>query len=154
MPTLRPRAALLLLLVTATASHAMLVSRAHAGRGHHRRVAPCAICACEQPQRNPQQVVGRVAGYLYIGNVAVTVTIGVLSRLGLISLPPINTLTDIANNAMDAEIAAGTLQPLLATGWSIGFWLDLLRQYNSFEGDGFVASYCAEQAALCAGVVF
>ena len=98
-------------------------------------------------------MIGRTAGYLYLGQVITVVTIGVLKRLDLISLPPVNSLTAIANNAMDAEIAAGTLQPLLATGWSVGFWLDLWRQYYA-EADpaAFVAGYCAEHAALRVGL--
>ena len=81
--------------------------------------------------------------------------LGVASRLG-VTLPPINTLTDIANNAMDAEIAAGNLEPLLATAWATRYWLDLLNQYFDFaEPQDFVVSWCSQHAAeLCTGVVF
>ena len=93
----------------------------------------------------------------YLGSFILVVGIGVLKRLGLVSLPPINTLTDIANNAMDDAIAAGTLQPLVATAWATNFWLDLLRQYYAFDGgDGpsssFIATYCADHASYCAGI--
>ena len=122
------------------------------------RVRPHAVRCCtrgdgEQSDAKGAQMIGRTAGYLYLGQVITVVTIGVLKRLDLISLPPVNSLTTIANNAMDAEIAAGTLQPLLATGWSVGFWLDLWRQYYA-EADpaAFVAGYCAEHAALCVGL--
>jgi hypothetical protein len=100
------------------------------------------------------QLMGRLFGFAYLGNFITVVTIGVLKRLDLIELPPINTLTAIANNALDAEIAAGRLQPLLATGWSLGFWLDLLRQYVSIAPDKatFVADYCVQHASLCSGI--
>ena len=114
-----------------------------------------ASIACSEPAPNEKpQLLGRIAGFAYLGNFVTVVSVGILSRLGLINLPPINLLTDIANNAMDQEIAAGNLNPLLATGWATGFWLDLLRQYNAFAGEDFVPSYCAAHASLCAGISF
>lgn len=103
----------------------------------------------------PSQLIGLVAGSLYLGNFIAVMTIGVLKRFDLISLPPINSLITIANNAMDAEIAAGTLPPLLATAWSFGFWIDLLRQFSELPGEqaaSFVSGYCTDHAALCVGL--
>ena len=103
----------------------------------------------------PPQLIGLVAGSLYLGNFIAVMTIGVLKRFDLISLPPINSLITIANNAMDAEIAAGTLPPLLATAWSFGFWIDLLRQFSELPGEqaaSFVSGYCTDHAALCVGL--
>ena len=91
----------------------------------------------------------------YPGNFIFVVSLGVISRTGLVDLPPINTLTDIANNAMEAEIAAGSLNPYLATGWATNFWVGLLQQYFAQdEPGGFVARYCAEHASLCTGIVY
>ena len=111
---------------------------------------------CCQPSPEKPQLLGRLVGFAYLGNFITVVSIGVLSRLGLVSLPPVNQLTDIANNAMDEAIAAGSVQPLLATGWAVNFWLDLWRQYYAFDGGGpsFVADYCAQHASICAGVPF
>ena len=114
---------------------------------------------CQRPEPKevkPAEIIGRVFGFAYLGNVVVTVGLGILSRMGLVALPPVNTLTDIANNAMDLEIAAGTLQPLLATAWSVGFWLELLRAYYAQAGDraAFLGDYCAAHASLCVGVVY
>lgn len=69
-------------------------------------------------------------------------------------MPPLNTFTDIANAAMDEAIAAGTLQPLLATAWAQGFWWDLLAQcYKSgVAPEAWIASYCEAHASLCAAL--
>ena len=75
-----------------------------------------------------------------------------------VPLPPINFATDIANNAMDERIAAGTLEPMMATAWSYSFWFDLLGQYfaDGSSPQEFVSNYCADaaHASWCAGVVF
>ena len=105
----------------------------------------------EDPGTN--QMNGVIVGSAFLGPFIVQVSLGVLSRLGLISLPPLNSLTDISNNAMEDAIAAGTLQPLLATAWATNFWLDLIRQYlSSEEQAAFVAAYCADHANLCVGI--
>ena len=113
------------------------------------------VYCCEQESKSPAAAIGKAAGFAYLGNIIFTVTLGILSRAGLVSLPPVNTLTDIANNAMDAELAAGTIQPLFATAYGIYFWLGLLRDYNA-AGDqaAFVGAYCAAHASLCTDVVF
>ena len=40
--------------------------------------------------------------------------------------PPLNALTDIANAAMEGEVAAGRVPPPLATGW--GRWTESHRR--------------------------
>ena len=102
------------------------------------------------------RAVGVVVGTLFFSQFWVIV-VGVLGRLGVIDPPPINTLTDIANAAMDAEIAAGRLEPLLATGWAQLFWVDLLQQYYQYENrSGFIAAYCSnpDHAAWCSGIAY
>ena len=112
-------------------------------------------CAADDPEPDEsKQAIGKIFGFLYLGNFIVVVALGLVNRFTDIRLPPINSLTDISNNAMDAEIAAGTLQPILATAWATNFWLDLIRQYFAAAQDpSFVADYCATHASLCAGVV-
>jgi hypothetical protein len=122
------------------------------------------VC-CKAPSPSPppppsentgkQQITAAVVGVLYLGNFVAVMFLGVLSRLG-VTLPPVNTLTDIANNAMDAEIAAGTLQPLVATAWATRYWVDLLAQYFAAPNqDSFVATWCSTHAAeLCTSVVY
>ena len=135
----------------------MQVTTAPAARQQQRACEPRCNKQTDDAKSNGS-VIGRVGGYLYLGNFIAVVSLGTLSRLGLISLPPLNTLTAISNNAMDEEIAAGTLQPLLATGWAIAYWFDLIRQYFAYPttdaATGFVASFCADNAALCTGVVY
>ena len=125
------------------------------GNGVHTCRTACTV-ACENDRGERGRFIAGLVGFGYLGNFVAVVSLGVLSRLGLISLPPINTLTDIANNAMEAEIAAGTLQPLLATGWATAFWFDLIRQQYEFDDatTSFVASYCTAHANLCEGVVY
>ena len=121
-----------------------------------RLAASSIICCAADPEPDEsKQAIGKIFGFLYLGNFIVVVTLGLINRFTDIRLPPINSLTDISNNAMDAEIAAGTLQPILATAWATNFWLDLIRQYFAAAQDpSFVADYCATHASLCAGVVF
>ena len=117
------------------------------------RPPPPAVIMREQPRRN--QLVGTIVGVGYLGPFIATVGTGVLSRLGLIEAPPLNALTDIANNAMEAEIASGSLQPIVATAWATSFWVDLIGQYYSFDGPGsFLATYCSQHEGFCTGVSF
>ena len=121
-----------------------------------RLAASSIICCAADPEPDEsKQAFGKIFGFLYLGNFIVVVALGLVNRFTDIRLPPINSLTDISNNAMDAEIAAGTLQPILATAWATNFWLDLIRQYFAAAQDpSFVADYCATHASLCADVVF
>jgi len=78
-----------------------------------------------------------------------TAALVALVRLGLLSLPPINEATAIANAAMDASVADGTISPYTATLWAYGFWADLLKQYYAghyASPADFVNSYCADAA--------
>ena len=120
-----------------------------------RLAASSILCAADPEPDESKQAIGKIFGFLYLGNFIVVVALGLVNRFTDIRLPPINSLTDISNNAMVAEIAAGTLQPILATAWATNFWLDLIRQYFAAAQDpSFVADYCATHASLCAGVVF
>ena len=116
---------------------------------------PADLYMREAEDTGNNQLLGIVVGFAFLGPFVIQVSLGVLSRLGLVTLPPLNTLTDIANNAMEDAIAAGTLQPLVATAWAQSFWFDLIRQYYSAEEQAsFVAAYCATHANFCVGVNF
>ena len=113
------------------------------------------VTLCDKGSGKPwQQRVGVALGTLYLSQLLI-LPYTALARLGVISPPPLNTFTAIANAAMDQAIAAGTLQPLMATAWAQSFWFDLLSQYYAAgEPADFVPQYCAEasHAAWCVGL--
>ena len=79
-----------------------------------------------------------------------------LGRLGLIKPPPLNLLTDIANQAMDEAIANEEIPKLMGTVYGQGIWKDLIGQYyNTGETTEFLTKaggVCAEHAGWCAGI--
>lgn len=75
-----------------------------------------------------------------------------LSRLGLISLPPMNAFAAISNAAMEQAVASGEVPALLATAWAQRFSLDLYAQYfDAGAPADFVGRWCADagHAELC-----
>lgn len=125
---------------------------AHQGRCHS-PIAPRAcklICSDDSGQgaNSGMKMLGKAAGTLYLVQIVVVVLVNILGRAGVISPPPLNTFTDMANAAMDAEVEAGRLQPLFATAWSVSFWLDLISQYNAMGVDRteFLLVYCSDPA--------
>ena len=87
------------------------------------------------------------------------------AKFGLWNPPPINLFTDIANNAADEAMAAGTLELANFFGYKIqagtfyaqGVWKDLLAEYYaSGETTEFLTKangVCAQHVAWCDGVV-
>ena len=85
-------------------------------------------------------------------------------KSGLVVVPPINTLTEIANNAADEAMAAGTLEIGSFFGYTLqggtayaqSVWRELLAEYYaSGQSTGFLTEaggVCARHAAWCAGV--
>ena len=119
------------------------------------RAARC----CEERERSwlssqlrKPAVGGVIFGALYFSQFGVLI-ITALGRLGLVTVPPLNTYTAIANNAMDAGIADGSVFPLMATAYAQGLWFDLVSSYYQI-GPQFLDAYCAEadHLAWCAGV--
>ena len=53
----------------------------------------------------------------------------VLTKLGLVTLPPLNAFTAITNAAMEKRVQAGTLDKMVATGWANRFNFDLIKQF-------------------------
>jgi hypothetical protein len=98
-----------------------------------------------------QNTTGALVGVAYFAQFAI-IPYAVLARLGLVKAPPLNKFTDITNAAMDQAVASGELQPLMATAWAQGFWVELFKgYYTSAQPDDFVATWCAavEHAAYC-----
>ena len=87
-----------------------------------------------------------------------------VDRSGVWKVPPINLLTDIANNAADEAMAAGDLTIGNFFGYAIqggtfyaqSVWKDLLAEYYaSGETTEFLTKaggVCAQHVAWCAGV--
>jgi hypothetical protein len=91
------------------------------------------------PENRLPAAVGAAA---LVGQLTQPLVVG-LDRLGLIELPPLNALTSIANAAMDAEIEAGRINPMMGTAWVQGFYKDLIGQYAA-SPDGFLQAYCGD----------
>lgn len=94
--------------------------------------------------RRKQNTIATVVGTIYFSQLLLPLYTAA-ARLGLVDPPPINTLTAIANAAMDEAVANGTVQPLLATAWAQRLWIDLLVQYNAAP-ETFLPSYCTDAA--------
>jgi Tfp pilus assembly protein PilX len=71
-------------------------------------------------------------------------------------LPPLNTFTDIANNAAEAAIKAGEIPYNVATVYATQKWAGLIQEYYATgETTEFLtraAGVCAQHAAWCEGV--
>jgi hypothetical protein len=52
-----------------------------------------------------------------------------LTKLGLVTLPPLNAFTAITNAAMEERVQAGTLDKIVAPGWANSFNFDLIKQF-------------------------
>ena len=95
-------------------------------------------------------------GYLALfGQLAPVFLVG-LNKAGLIKLPPINLLTDISNNAMDAAVKSGEISAFVGTAYSTGVWRDLLLDfYRNGETLDYLTragGVCAEHPAWCEGI--
>ena len=96
--------------------------------------------ASREQLSNPAYWVGAIYLLSFMGQLA---TISA-AKLGLITLPPINTFTEIADAAMEMGVADGSVNPYTATAYSWGIWLDLLQSYNAGAS---VAAWCADAPA-------
>ena len=96
--------------------------------------------ASREQLSNPAYWVGAIYLLSFMGQLA---TISA-AKLGLITLPPINTFTEIADAAMEMGVADGSVNPYTATAYSWGIWLDLLQSYNARAS---VAAWCADAPA-------
>ena len=107
---------------------------------------------------------GSLVGYALLLVYLAPIFLRAADRSGLWKPPPINTLTDIANNAADEAMAAGALQLGTVFGYTLqggtfyaqGVWRDLLAEYYaSGETANFLTKaggVCAQHVAWCAGV--
>eukprot|EP00967_Tisochrysis_lutea_P036189 scaffold43532_cov34-Tisochrysis_lutea.AAC.1 len=110
----------------------------------------------ESPKPSPelkekQKTTAIIVGVSYFAQFAIIPYVA-LARLGLVKAPPLNTFTDITNAAMEQAIASGELQPIMATAWAQGFWVDMFKEYySSGQPDDFVATWCAfaEHSSYC-----
>lgn len=162
----RGMAATLLLLFALVRCDALVPMSGVHGAVHHRSTPLVCMArprqyakiarVIESPKPSPelkkkQNAIGAFVGVAYFAQFAI-IPYAMLARLGLVKAPPLNTFTDITNAAMDQAIAGGELQPLVATAWAQGFWVELFKEYySSGQADDFVATWCAatEHAAYC-----
>ena len=99
---------------------------------------------------------GEIVGYTFLaGQLTPALLVG-LARLGLIQLPPINTFTAIANNAMEEAVANNEINIYFGTVFGQQKWFQLISQYYD---DGRTTEFltraggvCAQHAAWCQGV--
>ena len=115
----------------------------------------------DRPSFNVASLIGYAFFLVYLSPIAIRAA----DRSGLIKVPPINTLTEIADNAADEAMAAGTLVMGTFFGYTLqggtfyaqNVWKDLLAQYYATgESTAFLTEaggVCAQHAAWCAGVV-
>ena len=96
-----------------------------------------------------------IIGYGFIGGQLFPPLLVGLARLGVIRLPPINTFTAIANNAIDEAVAAGEISPYQGTAYGLQLWSGFLSEYSQGGSTEFLTragGVCAEHAAWCAEV--
>ena len=110
--------------------------------------------ADDEKSSGPQ--LGEIVGYTFLaGQLTPALLVG-LARLGLIQLPPINTFTAIANNAMEEAVANNEINIYFGTVFGQQKWFELISQYYD---DGMTTEFltrtggvCAQHAAWCQGV--
>lgn len=95
-------------------------------------------------------------GYAFLfGQLSPALFVG-LARLGLITLPPINTFTAIANNAMDEALRNQEIFPYFCTTYAQGKWNEFFFEYyNSGETTEFLTvagGVCSQHPGWCEGV--
>ena len=122
----------------------------------------CAVASAEEPAESVN--VGALIGYGLLLAYLSPVFLTAAAKVGLYNPPPINLLTDIANNAADEAMAAGSLELGRFFGYTIqggtfyaqSVWKDLLAEYYSTgETTEFLTragGICAQHAAWCKGV--
>ena len=101
---------------------------------------------------NPYEVFGWLALFSQLTPAFLTAA----GRAGLFNPPPLNLFTDIANAAMEAGIADGSVPKWRATMYSQDVWKELLGQYYANgESTSFLTEaggICAQHAEYCAGL--
>lgn len=99
----------------------------------------------------------QLVGYGFIAAQLAPALLVALTRLGLITPPPLNTFTAISNNAMDAAIADGEIPKLMGTVYGQNKWYELISSYySSGETTAFLTDatgLCSQHPAWCEGVV-
>jgi len=102
---------------------------------------------------NPYEVFGWLVLFSQLTPACLTAA----GRAGLWSPPPLNLFTDIANAAMEAGIADGSVPKWRATIYSQDVWKELLGQYYANgESTSFLTEaggICAQHAEYCAGLI-
>ena len=97
-----------------------------------------------------------VFGWLVLFSQLTPAFLTAAGRAGLWSPPPLNLFTDIANAAMEAGIADGSVPKWRATMYSQDVWKELLGQYYANgESTSFLTEaggICAQHAEYCAGL--
>ena len=130
---------------TSTARHAHAVLRAAGGDDEPQYTANTRPLKFWRTSANFENSAGaRVIGVLFlVGQLSAPLLVG-LQRMGIVDPPPLNTFTAITNAAMDAKIADGSLNKMVATGWGQGFYFDLVKQYYSSGGRqaDWIPAYC------------
>jgi hypothetical protein len=119
-----------------------------------RALSPRLSGADDDKSSGPQ--LGEIVGYTFLaGQLTPALLVG-LARLGLIQLPPINTFTAIANNAMEEAVANNEINIYFGTVFGQQKWFELISQYYD---DGRTTEFltraggvCAQHAAWCQGV--
>ena len=105
--------------------------------------------------KQQQNFAGAFGWFALAGQLAAPLAAG-LGRLGLFKPPPLNMLTDIANQAMDEAIAKHEIPKLMGTVYGQGIWKDLIGQYYSTgETTEFLTKaggVCAEHPVWCDGI--
>ena len=95
-------------------------------------------------------------GYLFLFGQLAPAFATAAGRLGLFKPPPLNLLTEVANNAMDEAIRTGEIPALMGTVYGQGVWKDLIGQYYaSGESTAFltkVGGICMQHPVWCDGI--
>jgi len=148
---------LFLLLVASTS--ALLPARGPVGSGCHACNLRSASARCSASDEPEDKLAANVLGGLFGLAIAQQIGLGVAvaaGRLGLWNAPPVNLFTDIADNAMEAGVAAGDVNLYFGTAYATGIWKELLDAYYATgETTEFLTKaggVCAEHAAWCAGI--
>ena len=109
----------------------------------------------EGKDKTGENIAGAIGWLALFGQLA-PVFATALARLGLFDPPPINLLTDIANNAMDSAIARGEIPKLVGTAYGQGIWKDLILEYyrtgQTLDYLTVAGGVCAQHPEWCDGV--
>jgi len=115
--------------------------------------APPVTCK-DEPVRTLQA--GEVIGYALLLNFFSTPLTVFLTQRGLITPPPFNTFTAIANKAMEEAIANGEIDKLMGTMYGQQKWYGFIGEYfASGETTSFMTAtggLCDQHPAWCEGI--